>query len=121
MRANFGARIDETTGHTLAGFSLGAFAAIDAFERGPTPFRHLVLIGAMVEPAVSTLLDAGVEDVVFMAGQWDMTYQHMLRKSEVFDRSGLASRFVDLGPVGHQFPVDINQRLRTALTWINER
>jgi predicted esterase len=121
LRARFGNQIDEKAGHTLAGFSLGAFAAIDAFQGGQSPFRHLILIGAKVEPAVTTLLGSGVTDVVLMAGQWDMTYQHMARKSQALVRQGLDSRFVDLGPVGHQFPTDINQRLRLALTWINAR
>ncbi len=120
MRASFGDRIDETSGHILAGFSLGALAAVDAFQRRHSPFRHLILIGAKVEPAVTTLLEAGVKDVVLMAGQWDMMYQHMRLKSKTLDRYGLDSRFVDLGPIGHQLPADINQRLRGALAWVNE-
>lgn len=117
MRVSFGARIDETAGHTLAGFSLGALAAVDAFQGGSASFRHLILIGAKVEPAVAWLRDARIKDVVLMAGQWDMMYQHMLRKARTLERSGVVARFFDLGPVGHQFPADINQRLRNALTW----
>jgi predicted esterase len=117
MRASFGARIDEIAGHTLAGFSLGALAAVDAFQGGSASFRHLILIGAKVEPTVAWLRDARIKDVVLMAGQWDMMYQHMARKARMLVRSGVVARFFDLGPVGHQFPADINQRLRSALIW----
>jgi len=117
MRSQFPNQIDERPGHTLAGFSLGALAAVDALQGKRQPFRHLILIGAKVEPAASLLQDAGIRDVVFMAGQWDMMYQHMQRKARTLGRLGLSSRFVDLGPVGHQIPFGITQSLQDAIAW----
>jgi predicted esterase len=121
VKKAFGERIDERGGHTLAGFSLGALAAVDAMAQGTTSFRHLVLIGAKVEPTVAMLQRCSVSDVVLMVGQWDMMYGHMSQKVRTLRHETLTTKFIDLGAVGHRLPKDINEKLRMALGFYSER
>jgi len=111
--------IDDAAGHTLAGFSLGAFAAVDASNQGAGSFRYLMLIGAKVQPSAVQLQQAGIHSVILMAGEWDMTFAHMNRQALWLTRQGIPSRFIGLGPVGHTFPSDINRRLRNALDFFS--
>lgn len=117
VRHRFPSEVDESKGHWLAGFSLGAFAAVDAFNGEISPFSHLIVIGAKVEPQAPLLRKSGIKDVVLMAGRWDMMYTHMQQKSAALTRLGYVSRFVDLGPVGHQIPEDMGLYLRDVLRW----
>lgn len=117
MTAQYGERIDARRGHTLAGFSLGALAAVDATSLGVTSFRHLLLIGAKVEPSLPLLRRADITDVVMMAGRWDMMYGHMKQRSHALERGGINTRFFDLGEVGHWFPRDFTFTLREALRY----
>lgn len=121
VKGTFGDRIDPHGAHTLAGFSLGALAAVDAVAQGTTSFRHLVLMGAKIEPTVAMLQRSNVTDVVLMAGQWDMMYAHMSRKARALRHATLTTTFVDLGPVGHWFPKDINEKLRSAMGFHGKR
>jgi predicted esterase len=118
LRAAFPGRVDEANRHTLAGFSLGAFAAVDCSNRAGGSFSNLVLIGASVEPSVERLQAAGIRSVVLMAGEWDMTFNHMTHQAERLTRRGIRSRFIGLGRIGHGFPSDINQRLSESLEFV---
>jgi predicted esterase len=121
MKTHFAERIDARRGHTLMGFSMGAIAAVDAIGHANGDFSHLVLIGAKVEPTASALRRSGFSDVVTMAGQWDMTWAHMQGLTRRLALDGMRSRFVDLGPIGHWLPLDMNLYVRQALSFYAER
>ncbi|HWA73009.1 MAG TPA: hypothetical protein VG937_11760 [Polyangiaceae bacterium] len=120
VRAQFPGEIDETAGRTLIGFSLGAFVATDLAQHpvAGAPYSRVLLIGARVFPDAAGLRQAGVERVVFAAGQYDMTYSHMAEQAKRLRRSGLPSRFIDLGRIGHAFPQDFREYLEQALLFL---
>jgi predicted esterase len=120
VRAQFPGEIDESTGRTLIGFSLGAFVANDvAQHEGAQPlYPRLLLIGARVFPDVARLKRAGVQRVVLAAGEFDMTYAHMAGQAQRLARSGLPAQFIGLGRVGHRFPDDFAHYFERALNFL---
>jgi predicted esterase len=109
-----------TTGHTLVGFSLGAFAAVDVAQRQKGRWKTLVLLGAKIEPDAKLLAEAGIRSVVLGAGQRDMMNAHMRRVTERLQKKGIRARFFSMGDVGHWFAPDMDRWLRDALAWAEQ-
>jgi len=118
-RAAFPGELDETHGRTLIGFSLGALFGMDLGHQGAGRYPRLLLIGAKVEPSAVLLRRAGVERVIFAAGDYDMMNAHMREQARRLDRQGVPTQFVSLGRVGHRFPGDLDLRLAAMLTWLD--
>lgn len=103
---------------TLIGFSLGAFVALDVAQRQKGGFKHLVLLGARVQPDAKKLKEAGVERVLLASGRHDMTRDHMIRVARRLEADGVTATYRSLGPVGHQFAPDMNAWLKEAFQWL---
>ncbi|HOU93859.1 MAG TPA: hypothetical protein PLU22_22570 [Polyangiaceae bacterium] len=119
VHAAFPGELDETHGRTLIGFSLGALFGMDLGHQGAGRYPRLLLIGAKVEPYAALLRRAGVERVIFAAGDRDMMSAHMREQARRLDRQGVPTQFVSLGAVGHWFPEDLEPRLAAMLTWLD--
>lgn len=110
--------VDPLQKPTLVGFSLGSFVALDVAQRSPGKYKDLILLGAKVEPDPRLLKEAGIESVLFGAGDRDMMHQHMVTVAAKLARHGIRSRFVGMGDVGHWFAPDMNVWLTDALAWL---
>jgi predicted esterase len=110
--------IDPNEKPTLVGFSLGSFVALDVAQRSPGTYKNLILLGAKVEPDAKLLRAAGIESVLFGAGDRDMMRTHMSQVAERLAKQGIRSRFVGLGDVGHWFAPDMNTWLADAFAWL---
>ncbi|HXK16307.1 MAG TPA: hypothetical protein VNG33_00785 [Polyangiaceae bacterium] len=119
--ALLGERVDETHGRTLIGYSLGAFRALEVAQHGGGKYPRVMLIGARIFPNQKLLRESGVERLLLSAGSWDMTHDHMQHESQRLARSGFATRFLGLGPVGHFFTPSFAQYLPDALQWLDQQ
>ena len=111
--------IDPSQKATLVGFSLGSFVALDVAQRSPGKYKNLILLGAKVEPDAKLLKEAGIESVLFGAGDRDMMHQHMVTVAAKLAKQGIRSRFVGMGDVGHWFAPDMNAWLTDAFAWLS--
>jgi predicted esterase len=118
VRDRFPGELDERSGTTLIGFSLGALVGMDLGHRAHGRYPRLLLIGAKVEPFPSLLRREGVERVVFAAGDLDMMSGHMRDRARALERQGFPARFESLGRVGHGLPADFDAHLESMLTWL---
>lgn len=107
-------------GGILAGFSLGAFVALDVAEASHGEWKRLMLIGAFVKPNATKLKAAGVERVLFASGDWDMSRDEMKKQARALDRGGVRARYMGMGPVGHWFAKDMDSWLAEAIGWLEE-
>ncbi len=105
-------------GRTLIGYSLGAYRALELAQHGASKYPRVMLIGAKVQVSPRRLRDNGVERLLLSAGAWDMTYDPMRREAQRLTRSGVRTRFLGLGPVGHAFAPSFADHLRKALDWL---
>ena len=116
--AALGARVDETHGRTLIGYSLGAFRALELAQHGAGKYPRVMLIGAKILPSQRLLRENGVERLLLSAGTADMMHDHMQRETQRLLRAGFTSRFLGLGPVGHAFTPRFAEYLPEALRWL---
>ncbi len=106
------------TQNTLIGFSNGASAAAEAAIAQPGEWQHLILLAMKVSLDVNKLKKAGVERIVFAAGEHDMSAHSMQLEAKRLNTAGLPTLYLSLGKVGHTFPRDLPTRLETALGWL---
>jgi predicted esterase len=118
-RQRFAGKLDEASGRTLVGFSLGSFVALDVAQRSKGTWRSLILIGAKIEPDARLLAEAGVRNVLLGAGDRDMMKWHMVEQARRLQRRGVRATFLGMGDVGHWFPRDMDRWLDRALAWVN--
>ncbi len=118
VRAAFPDLLDESSGKTLIGFSLGGIFGMDVAHRGEDDYRRVVLIGARVYPRAELLRTAGVQRLVLAAGERDMMHWHMRDQAHRVGRHGVTARFVSLGNSGHWFPLDLTERMDAILDWV---
>jgi predicted esterase len=118
VQAAFPGLLDESSGKTLIGFSLGGLFGMDLAHRGADDYRRVVLIGARVYPSARLLRAAGVQRLVLAAGEHDMMHWHMLDQARRVGRQGVDARFVSLGDAGHWFPPDLTERMDAILDWV---
>ncbi len=114
----FPGALDDATGRTLIGFSLGSFAAVDIAHNGDGKWKYVVLLGAKIVPDARLLARAGVSRVLMGSGDFDMMKGHMVEQSRRLDRAGVASRYMSMGRVGHWFARDMDAWLSGALSWL---
>jgi predicted esterase len=103
---------------TLVGFSQGAYLALDMVNREKGPWSSLVLIAASLEPDGHALAKAGIRRVLLAAGDYDGARPTMQRAAERLAADGFDARYESLGPVGHQFALDMNRWMTDALAWV---
>jgi predicted esterase len=113
-------KLDRAGGGTLMGFSNGAYFAVEVAASEPGRWTGLVLISMRLELDVQLLRGAGVRRIVLAAGEHDASVASMKALAERTDAAGLPTRFISLGPVGHQFPDDMDARMCDAVAWVRE-
>ncbi|MDP9035051.1 MAG: hypothetical protein M3O50_09610 [Myxococcota bacterium] len=109
--------LDRSGNGTLIGYSNGAYFAVEiaCAERGR--WTGLVLLSMHLELEASRLKRAGVRRVLLGAGERDGARRSMEAMAERLRGEGLAARFMSLGPGGHEFPADMDERMKAALVW----
>lgn len=110
--------IDLVARTVLVGFSQGAYLALDLALATPQKYKGLLLIGAYVDPPRAALERAGIERVVFAAGDYDGARPAMQRAAERLAREGFSARWVSLGRVGHTYASNPKETVRDALVWL---
>ena len=110
----------------LIGWSRGAFAARDILMAASTKeehhgiterFRGLVLIAASVSPEPALLQANGITRVVMAAGDFDGARPTMTAAVAMLNRNKIEARYVSLGKIGHQWPLDFDGRMRDSINW----
>jgi predicted esterase len=117
VKARYPSSVDEASGRTLMGFSLGAIAGMDLAHFGAGKWSSVILIGAKVRPNADLLRRSGVQRLLMVAGEYDMMRGDMFRQTRRLSRQGFPSAFLSLGKIGHAFPADMNDRVAQALAW----
>ena len=74
---------------------------------------------AKIFPNGALLRKAGVKRIVLAAGERDMMKWQMVGQARRLARQKFPVAFMSMGPVGHWFPRDMDQRLRRALDWVH--
>jgi len=110
--------VDESHGRTLIGYSLGAFRALRIAQGAGGRYPRVMLIGAKITTDQLKLEQNGVERLLLGAGNWDMMHDHMQREATRVRRAGFATRFLDLGPMGHGLTSNFDGYLPQALSWL---
>jgi predicted esterase len=113
-------KLDRSGGGTLVGFSNGAYFAAEVAQSEPGKWTGLVLLSMRLDLDVARLRAAGVRRVVLGAGDKDGVRDSMKALATRTDAAGLPARFVSLGPVGHEFPPDMDARMCDAIAWVRE-
>lgn len=111
-------RLDRSAEGTLLGFSNGAYFAAEVALREPGHWTGLVLISMKLDLDANALRHAGVRRVVLAAGDADAAEPTMRSLAARLRASGLDARFMSLGPVGHEFPPDMDRRMGEAIAWV---
>ena len=111
-------RVDEQSGRTLIGYSMGAFRALTLAESSRGRYPRVMLIGAKVYPSARLLRENGVARLLLAAGDWDMMSAHMRQQANKLTVAGYAVHFMSLGHVGHAFTEGFADYLPTALDWL---
>ncbi|MCL2448338.1 MAG: hypothetical protein FWD17_05275 [Polyangiaceae bacterium] len=113
-------KLDRAGPGTLIGYSNGAYfaAAVAGAERGRWP--GLVLLSMKLDLDAGRLMAAGVKRVLLAAGDHDESQPSMRALAEQLAARGLATRFMSLGPGGHEFPADMPSRMCEAVAWVRE-
>jgi acetyl esterase/lipase len=113
-------KLDASGGGTLVGYSNGAYFAAEVARSEPGKWTGLVLLSMKLELDGGLLRRAGVRRVVMAAGDRDPVRDGMKALAEKLDATGLAARFVSLGPGEHPLPPDLDARLCEPLAWARE-
>jgi predicted esterase len=113
-------KLDRAAAGTLVGFSNGAYFAAEIAQSEPGKWTGLVLLSMRLELDPVRLRAAGVRRLVLGAGDKDGARDSMTRLASRMDAAGLPTRFVSLGPVGHEFPADMDARMCDAIAWVRE-
>jgi predicted esterase len=110
-------KLDRDAGGTLVGYSNGAYFAVEVAKFEPGKWTSLVLLSMRLEIDAARLRAAGVQRIVLAAGDQDGARASMRALAEATDAAGLPTRFMSLGPVGHELPADIATRMCAAIAW----
>ena len=114
-------KLDRAGGGTLIGYSNGAYFAVEVARSEPGKWTGLVLLSMRVELDASALRAAGIRRIVLAAGERDGARKSMQALAEQTNAAGLSTRFMSLGPGGHEFPPDIAAKMCVAVAWARER
>lgn len=106
----------------VIGFSQGGYVAVNLVKAHRARFRGLVLIAAPEQhPSAAMLREAGVERVALAAGRYDMAYAPLVADAKRLQAEGIATRFYDLGHVGHTYAAEDANVLHDAIAWAGGR
>jgi predicted esterase len=112
--------LDRTHGGTLVGFSSGAAYAIKIALAEEGRWSGLVLMSMALTPDAERLKRAGIKRIVFAAGDLDGSHVSLERAARAMNAAGLESRYMSLGPVGHQFAKDMVAKMTDAIAWVRQ-
>jgi predicted esterase len=110
----------DQAGGTLLGFSNGAYFAAEVALREPGRWTGLVLMSMKLDLDGAALRAAGVRRILLAAGDQDESQPSMQSLAQRLSASGMSTRFMSMGPVGHAFPADMGDRMCDALSWVRE-
>jgi predicted esterase len=116
----YGSLVDHARGDVIVGFSRGAFLARDLVYARPGRFRGMILMGAAAKLEADRLRAAGVRRVVLACGDKDEARPTMTHTAARLAASGIATKFVSLGPIYHVLPTDLGRVMQDALAWVRE-
>jgi predicted esterase len=105
----------------LAGYSLGATAALTMASARNQRFDRLLLLNASLDPVGSSLKQAGIERVALVAGSRDRSRTRLQSAARRLKRFGLEAEFFRLDQTGHFFDGESERRMVEPLQWIGER
>ena len=111
-------KLERSGGGTLLGFSNGAYFAAEVAMREPRRWTGLVLISMKLDLDARALQAAGVRRVILAAGDADESRAGMQSLARHLDGLDMQARFMSLGPIGHGFPTDMDQRMAEAIGWV---
>ncbi len=111
-------KLDRSGGGTLIGYSNGAYFALQVALAEPGKWTGLVLLSMRLELDPARLRSVGIRRVVLAAAEKDGARASMQALAERIDAAGLPTRFVSLGPGGHEFPADMSARMCDAVAWV---
>lgn len=120
VRRRHGPRVKDA-GLVVAGFSNGAYGVADLVadlaRRGGGPrLRGVVLFGADTHLSARDLRALGVR-VGLTAGDHDGASWAMRAQADALAKAGVEVRYVSLGPVGHNIPVDSATPVAELIDW----
>jgi predicted esterase len=113
-------KLDRKGGGTLIGYSNGAYFAVEVALSEPGRWTGLVLLSMRLELDAARLRAAGIRRVLLAAADKDGARASMQALAERTDAAGLPTRFVSLGPGGHEFPADMSGRMCDAVAWVRD-
>jgi predicted esterase len=117
-------KLDRSGGGTLMGYSNGAYFAAEVAQSEPGKWTGLVLLAMHLELDAARLRAAGIRRIVLAAGDKDGAHDAMKALAARTDAAGVPTRFVSLGPVGHELPLpapsDMDARMCGAIAWVRE-
>lgn len=113
-------RLDRSGAGTMMGYSNGAYFAAEIAQAETGRWTGLVLLSMHLELDASRLRAAGVKRVVLGAADKDGARDSMKALAEKLDEAGLPSRFVSLGPGGHELPADLDARMCEPIAWVRD-
>jgi predicted esterase len=113
-------KLDGARGGTMMGYSNGAYFAAEIAASEPGKWTGLVLLSMRLELDVARLRAAGVRRVAFGSGDRDEARDAMKTLAERMNAAGLPSRYISLGPGGHELTTDMNGPLCDAVAWVRE-
>ncbi|HEY8038321.1 MAG TPA: hypothetical protein VIF15_00935 [Polyangiaceae bacterium] len=110
--------LDRSGGGTMMGYSNGAYFAAEIAQAEPGRWTGLVLVSMHLELDAARLKAAGVKRMVLAAADHDGARESMKALAGRTDAAGLPTRFVGLGPGGHELPADMGARMVDAVAWV---
>jgi predicted esterase len=113
-------KLDRAAGGTLMGYSNGAYFAAEIALHEPGRWTGLVLLSMHLELDAPRLQAVGIRRVVLAAGDKDMAGPSMKTLADALDAAGLPSRYVSLGPGGHELPRDLDSRMIEPVAWVRQ-
>ncbi len=111
-------RLNRSGDGTLIGYSNGAYFAVEIACAEQGRWTGLILLSMRLRLDVARLRSAGVQRVLLGAGERDGARAGMQAMEGPLRAGGLLARFVSLGPGGHEFPADMDERMCDAVAWV---
>jgi len=112
------AQLDDSRDGTLIGYSNGAYFAAEVAMAQAGRWSGLVLLSMKLDLDGARLKNAGIRRVVLAAADQDGARTSMIEAAARLTEWGLTTRFMSLGPGGHELPSDIAARMCDAIAWV---
>jgi predicted esterase len=111
-------KLDGTGSGTMMGYSNGAWFASEVAASEPGRWTGLVLLSMQLDLDAARLKGAGVQRLVLGAAERDGSRDAMKALADRMNAAGLSTRFVSLGPGGHELTMDMAGPLCDAVAWV---